>query len=720
MNNIFLKNVLKEKYAQKPSVSILTLSIFIVFVGNVFAQENITVQGYYPSPFGVYSKLQLVPVVAPQPIPLCAGPVDWGNIYFNGTVPANSLKLCVDDGSGGGTWNDIAGSTGSDIWERNNTTQQVYLKNVGDFVGLGTNTPEFKLTLENDGGVIARGTFGAGASLTLSGSGSKLIWYPRKSAFRVGYVVGTEWDDVNIGSYSMITGGANNQASGQYSTVSGGANNLSSGDYATVSGGTTNTASGQYSFVGGGNSNVASNQYASIAGGAGNQATGVGGVSILGGEDNMAAGIWSTIAGGWSNIAVVGSHEVAIGGGRFNTINDVYYATILGGQNNVVTTGTNAQGAVVAGGGSVGLDGAPDPTWGNQAIGFYSFVGGGQNNRATGVYSVIVGGGGTESTATSQGNRTSGVYGSTVGGGRLNNATANGSVVSGGYNNSAGSIAATVSGGANNQANGAYSTVSGGQNNRANGNYSVVSGGDSNTASGIYSVVAGGNNNVASGAYAVVPGGQGNVARGDNSWVGGNNMRSSLISARTFVWGYSAVPLLPVISQADAFFIFPNYATNVGRVGIDVVNPSVALEVNGTARFRNLSADVAGTVNLRVDPFAQGVLYQVAVSSVRYKKDIKSLVVDTEKILRLQPVKFTYKSSGREGIGLVAEDVAEQMPQLVIRDPEGRPDAVRYDKLPPYLLAVMKEIKQDNDALKAKSAELNKRLDALEKSAGLN
>jgi hypothetical protein len=65
--------------------------------------------------------------------------------------------------------------------------------------------------------------------------------------------------------------------------------------------------------------------------------------------------------------------------------------------------------------------------------------------------------------------------------------------------------------------------------------------------------------------------------------------------------------------------------------------------------------------------------------------------------LKLRPVKFRYKkpdASGQKPIqyGLIAEEVAEVYPELVVRDATtGRIDGVRYDELAPMLLNEMQQ-----------------------------
>lgn len=60
-------------------------------------------------------------------------------------------------------------------------------------------------------GFAVTGTFGSRASVGAanaipSGAGSRMFYYPKKSAFRAGIVTGTEWDDGNIGNYSVALG----------------------------------------------------------------------------------------------------------------------------------------------------------------------------------------------------------------------------------------------------------------------------------------------------------------------------------------------------------------------------------------------------------------------------------------------------------------------------------------------------------------------------------
>ncbi len=90
-------------------------------------------------------------------------------------------------------------------------------------------------------GLVSTGTVGSGA-IAPSGAGSRMVWNPNKSAFRAGTVTTNQWDDINIGSYSVAFG---NQtiASGSYASAFGFLS-LASGPNATAFGLGTNSASG--------------------------------------------------------------------------------------------------------------------------------------------------------------------------------------------------------------------------------------------------------------------------------------------------------------------------------------------------------------------------------------------------------------------------------------------------------------------------------------------
>jgi hypothetical protein len=77
-----------------------------------------------------------------------------------------------------------------------------------------------------------------------------------------------------------------------------------------------------------------------------------------------------------------------------------------------------------------------------------------------------------------------------------------------------------------------------------------------------------------------------------------------------------------------------------------------------------------------------------ASSSRRFKKEIRPMDRASEVILALKPVTFHYKTdkTNRPEFGLIAEEVAEVNPDLVVRNKDGEIYTVRYDAVNAMLL----------------------------------
>jgi hypothetical protein len=136
----------------------------------------------------------------------------------------------------------------------------------------------------------------------------------------------------------------------------------------------------------------------------------------------------------------------------------------------------------------------------------------------------------------------------------------------------------------------------------------------------------------------------------------------------------------------------------IGDYNIDIGNPGVADEPN-TIRIGTVSnqtnAYIAGIYGATVGK-GLGVIIDAnghlgtVVSSKRFKDQIKPMDKASEAILALEPVTFCYKKEldpdGVPQFGLIAEQVEKINPDLVLRDAEGKVNAVRYEAINAMLL----------------------------------
>lgn len=103
----------------------------------------------------------------------------------------------------------------------------------------------------------------------------------------------------------------------------------------------------------------------------------------------------------------------------------------------------------------------------------------------------------------------------------------------------------------------------------------------------------------------------------------------------------------------------------------------------------------------------------VAVSSKRYKEDIRPMAEASDRLMQLEPVTFRYKESVANGsqdrqYGLIAEQVAAIYPELAVYGKDGQVETLQYQQLPAMLLNEIQKQHKTIDDLEARIAELEK------------
>src|SRR5205085_12441646 len=152
-------------------------------------------------------------------------------------------------------------------------------------VGINTSTPQAMLHVKDSAVLFTGATTlpGTPGNPPITGQGLRMMWYPDKAAFRVGYDLANAWDKINIGNYSFASG---------YNTKA-----MNDFDVAI---GTGTVASGGGSFASG-NGSIATGQYSIALGffssAIGFTSTALGTSSEANGNYSLAAGFNSSAAG---------------------------------------------------------------------------------------------------------------------------------------------------------------------------------------------------------------------------------------------------------------------------------------------------------------------------------------------------------------------------------------------------------------------------------------
>ena len=87
-------------------------------------------------------------------------------------------------------------------------------------------------------------------------------------------------------------------------------------------------------------------------------------------------------------------------------------------------------------------------------------------------------------------------------------------------------------------------------------------------------------------------------------------------------------------------------------------------------------------------------------SSIRYKKEIETISYGLDKVLQMRGVTYLKKENDIKEVGVIAEEIAEILPDIVLYDSEGKPDSVSYGRITAVLIEAIKDLKKEINELK--------------------
>ncbi|HXK21815.1 MAG TPA: tail fiber domain-containing protein [Myxococcota bacterium] len=209
---------------------------------------------------------------------------------------------------------------------------------------------------------------------------------------------------------------------------------------------------------------------------------------------------------------------------------------------------------------------------------------------------------------------------------------------------------------------------------------------------------------------------QSNVSGSSNSAFGLGALGSNSSGARNVAVGQSAGANQTTGSD-NLYLANSGVAAESGQIKIGTAGTHTRAFIAG---IRGVTTVNANAIPVLIDSAGQ---LGTASSSRTVKKDIRDMGDTTARLLELRPVTFRYReqqptlpdgSDAPPEYGLVAEEVAEVFPDLVVYDDEGKPFTVKYHELAPMLLNEMKrqqrEHAQEMATLTARLAQLEEKV----------
>jgi Chaperone of endosialidase len=207
---------------------------------------------------------------------------------------------------------------------------------------------------------------------------------------------------------------------------------------------------------------------------------------------------------------------------------------------------------------------------------------------------------------------------------------------------------------------------------------------DQNTATGAGALLSNttGSRNAANGAFALF----GNTEGAFNTAIGAAALRSNTTGLTNTAIGHSALDsnttgeLNTALGNAAGInVITANNVICISHPGEDVSDTTWIGNIYNTTTVSATTLPVVVSNDNQLGTMS---------SSARFKKEIKAMDKTSESILGLKPVTFHYKSdkTNTAQFGLIAEEVAEVNPDLIVRDKKGDIYSVRYDAVNAMLL----------------------------------
>lgn len=152
-----------------------------------------------------------------------------------------------------------------------------------------------------------------------------------------------------------------------------------------------------------------------------------------------------------------------------------------------------------------------------------------------------------------------------------------------------------------------------------------------------------------------------------------------------------------------------NNNIDIGNTGVPSDDSTVRIGTQGLQTATYI-AGIFGTAKIKkgCDVVVENTgLLGCVKSSARYKSDIRDMGRSSEGLMKLRPVTFRYKDDqeGTKQYGLLAEEVEQVYPELVVYGTDGKVESVRYSMLNSMLLNELQKQERDSER---KAAQLNR------------
>ncbi|MFI5167830.1 MAG: tail fiber domain-containing protein [Thermoanaerobaculales bacterium] len=197
----------------------------------------------------------------------------------------------------------------------------------------------------------------------------------------------------------------------------------------------------------------------------------------------------------------------------------------------------------------------------------------------------------------------------------------------------------------------------------------------------------------------------------DNTAVGVSALHANTTGSSNTASGYQSLSANTTGSYNIAIGWEAGVSLDTGSSNIDIGNGGMpgegaTIRIGDSNQTNTYIAGIWGVSITGADVLIDknGHLGSVA-SSLRFKQDVADMGDASSRLMELRPVTFHYKTQpdGPLQYGLIAEEVQDVMPELVVKDAMGQPETVAYHELPAMLL---NELQKQRATIQAEQTKL--------------
>jgi hypothetical protein len=156
-----------------------------------------------------------------------------------------------------------------------------------------------------------------------------------------------------------------------------------------------------------------------------------------------------------------------------------------------------------------------------------------------------------------------------------------------------------------------------------------------------------------------------------------------------------AVTSANILNETIATADIDNGAVTAAKLASDAAIQTISIDDDNSSVTSTGTVSFNGTNGIAISASGNTITFDgVAASSIRWKENVRTLSDPVALVERLRGVRYDWKEDGTADVGVIAEEVAAVLPEVVAFEADGQARGVNYGKLVSVLIEATKTQQQ--------------------------